>query len=67
MQTPCLICKHYHLESEGVSCDAFPESIPDEIVEGQVTHDRPYDGDHGLVFEMMSEHEKGHTKREVLR
>jgi hypothetical protein len=30
--------------------EAFPDGIPHDIREGVFIHDRPYPGDHGLIF-----------------
>jgi hypothetical protein len=45
----CLGCKHFLFE--GLSCDAFPEGIPREIVEGKFDHSAPYEGDGGIRYE----------------
>jgi hypothetical protein len=43
-------CRHYR-ESPPVTCDAFPERIPDRIwLEGD-PHTAPVPGDHGIRFE----------------
>ena len=50
----CLKCKHLRdLEpgTFGRTCDAFPDGIPKEIFSGGVDHDKPYPGDHGILFE----------------
>ncbi len=65
----CLYCKHLHCDAEGriagaePTCDAFPESIPKEIIFGKedpdslldthilVSHREPYPGDHGILYE----------------
>ncbi len=45
----CLRCKH--LYEDKVSCKAFPNNIPSEILSGEVKHDTPYEGDNGIRFE----------------
>jgi hypothetical protein len=47
----CLNCKHFHQGGEGLTCDAFPEGIPDDILTTDVEHRKPYPGDHGMQFE----------------
>jgi len=32
-------------------CEAFPDGIPLEIIEGINLHVKPYKGDHGIQFE----------------
>lgn len=44
----CLYCKHY----KNGQCAAFPELIPAEILSGEVEHLTPYEGDHGIQFEL---------------
>lgn len=45
----CGICRHYR---EGtVSCDAYPQGIPIEIIENEVDHRQPYTDDQGIQFE----------------
>ncbi len=53
----CLKCKH-QIENPkgkmfGFYCKAFPdgEGIPNEIFSTQVSHRKPYPGDHGIRFE----------------
>ena len=43
----CNRCKH---KREGITCDAFPNGIPIEIIRSG-EHFLPVDGDHGIVFE----------------
>lgn len=46
----CILCKHY----KGLfTCDAYPDRIPEEILTGEVDHDEPYEGDHGITRDPM--------------
>ena len=55
----CYSCVHfrgfdktYDASGRGrVTCDAFPEDIPDDIFTGGALHDTPYPGDHGIQYE----------------
>lgn len=54
----CNRCKH---KRDGITCDAFPNGIPREIIRSG-EHFLPVDGDNGIVFEEkveISESEKG--------
>ena len=57
----CVYCKHYKGkrmdEDENFKpyCSAFPDEIPDEIYNNEFIHDKPYKGDHGIMFEPMNE------------
>jgi hypothetical protein len=46
----CMTCVHYRRELP-VSCDAFPERIPDLIWLKGDPHTKPVDGDHGIRYE----------------
>lgn len=47
------IC-HRCLHRRGVlTCDAFTDGIPFEILTGEVDHTVPYPGDGGIVFKAM--------------
>ena len=47
----CLYCKNYNSKDPG-TCSAFPEGIPCALLRGQVEHLAPYEGDHGILFEL---------------
>jgi len=53
----CAACSRLRLIPVGetdftVGCDAFPEGIPDDIFLGGFDHRRPFDGDHGIRFDL---------------
>lgn len=43
----CFSCDH---RRSVLTCKAFPDGIPQEILRGDVMHTSPYPGDHGIVF-----------------
>jgi hypothetical protein len=49
----CLYCTHFNRDSSGygLRCEAFPDGIPDIIIESQADHRRPINGDRGIQFE----------------
>ena len=49
----CLYCKHLHKNE--YSCDAFPRVIPSLILRGHIVHNKPFDGDNGIMFEKAEE------------
>jgi hypothetical protein len=45
----CYSC--VHLNPGELTCTAFPQGIPDEILDGRVDHRKPMEGDGGILFE----------------
>lgn len=50
-QVQCRKCRHY-MASEVGPCPAFPGGIPEEILTGEFNHKIPFEGDHGIQFEL---------------
>jgi hypothetical protein len=46
---PCFECAHFD-NHKGLTCEAFPEGIPKELMFGYVEHATPYPGDKGIRF-----------------
>lgn len=49
----CLNCRHLDWRRM-TRCAAYPDGIPLPILGGDVAHDRPLPGDHGIQFAPMS-------------
>ena len=47
----CFVCKHY---TGVITCKAFPDKIPDDIITGMFDHTKPYKGDNGIRFEKVT-------------
>ena len=45
----CMWCQHLR---EGLTCDGFPERIPDDILESRDGHTRARQGDNGTAFQL---------------
>lgn len=48
----CGKCNHYLLEYK---CTAFPDGIPQDILDGKDDHRKPYPGDRGIQFKALQE------------
>lgn len=44
----CATCKNWTI---ALSCRAFPDGIPDEILSGEVDHSKSYPGDSGILYD----------------
>jgi len=54
----CTSCKHFDSDSAQVGrfrCEAFPDRIPDFILDGEDDHKTPVEGDHGIQWEQWVE------------
>jgi len=51
----CLKCKFFNYDKPGMTCLAFPDGIPGDVIESIVVHDHPIEGDHGVQFEAKEE------------
>lgn len=47
----CIECIHIERGRKGWFCKAFPDGVPEAILEGYASHDEPYPGDGGIRFE----------------
>lgn len=47
--SPCMSCVHKH--AGAATCEAFPDGIPMEMLDGTNQHREPYDGDNGIQYE----------------
>lgn len=46
----CLGCTRFRADKPGLTCDAFPQGIPQAIYESSADHRKPYPGDRNLQF-----------------
>lgn len=48
----CFFCKHISVRE---TCAAFPDGIPEEILNNQFIHTNHYEGDNNIIFEPKEE------------
>lgn len=46
----CSFCEHATPSDNGMSCAAYPDGIPDDILYGGLDHRKPLPEDHGVQF-----------------
>ena len=49
LKISCYSCKHYNKD---LTCKAFPNRIPIEILRGKHDHRAPFEGDRGIQYEL---------------
>lgn len=47
----CSWCNRFNGYEPIMTCRAYPEGIPQEIINNLVDHRKPYKGDHGIQYE----------------
>jgi hypothetical protein len=47
VRASCVSCAR---KARGPICEAYPDGIPEEILNGKVDHKTPFPGDNGLVY-----------------
>jgi len=58
----CIECK-YHNKKQWVTCNAFPDGIPFDILNGEFDHNKKHDGDNGIQFEPIK---KGNVNSDII-
>jgi len=57
LEPVCFNCKHFDIETS--NCAAYSKQIPDEILNGNNDHTKPFKGDGGIRFEPIKEPKRG--------
>lgn len=49
----CMFCRHYRQKDEGgkLACRAYPDGIPQDILDNVHDHRLPHEQDDGITFE----------------
>jgi len=50
MTNQCKQCLHLRTSTENLTCDAFPDGIPIDILTGQFDHNKKHENDNGIRF-----------------
>lgn len=60
----CLGCTRFDREYKGYGykCAAFPDGIPDSIIESRVDHREPVDGDRGIRFTPIEDEDAAYAE-----
>lgn len=54
-----MLCINYEpTDGDRFICLAFPGGIPKEIINGEIFHTSPYEGDNGIQFDPIDEESK---------
>jgi hypothetical protein len=61
--TQCALCDRYGSGRIVAVCQAFPGSIPADIMANRADHRRPFEGDQGLRFRPRADAEPGMLAR----
>jgi len=46
----CTTCVHMHVPLNKLTCDAFVNSIPIDIINGVFDHSKRFKGDNGIIY-----------------
>ncbi len=49
----CIRCIHLNMNTDKLTCDAFPDGIPSAILRGYFDHRKKYKNDNGIRFEKV--------------
>lgn len=55
IMTQCVLCKNREHTENPQGCKAFPDGIPQVIIDNKADHRLPFEGDHGIRFEPRQE------------
>lgn len=67
MTTPpmplCLVCRRFNADNErALTCQAFPQGIPETILLSNVDHRKPVEGDNDLLFDPVDAQALAHAE-----